>query len=314
MKDAHAIVVLPNGELGQVSNTDHRHWLSRGAVAWESPESEMLVTVLNMLGIPAPASGMAALRFWGQTGNRSASWISAADPIHLEARLRDLRIRSLAPHQVTAAEMRGIFDMLQEELGDGDSHAFAKMGVCGYLHSERPIATASVSPEIAAGHVPDRFPPSGGSERLYHQLLGELQMLLHDHEVNIERQSAGKPAINSLWFWGGGIAPEAVARPLPDLYSANPLFNGFWASCQAGAEPFKAFADCLSGSPNGFVAVAPDEPLGDILSSLKQLIGTGRLRRLMLVFRDGHTASLGRFDRLRFWRRAATLPGEHHSG
>lgn len=314
MKNAHAIVVLPAGEFGLLTDSIHRHWLLRGEVSSQNTATEMLVTVLTMLGMPVPTSGMAALRHWGQTGHRSASWMAAADPIHLEARLRDLRIRSFLPGQIAPGEMRDLFDMLQEELGNGEHHTFAKMDAFGYLHSDSPIATATVSASVADGHVPDRFPPSGGSEKLFHQLLGELQMLLHDHEVNIARQRAGQPVINSLWFWGGGVAPEAVARPMPDLYSTNPLFNGFWASCQARFVAFEDFADCLARSPQGFVAVAPDEPLDDSLSSLRKLIGFGRLRHLTLLFRDGYAASLGRFDRLRFWRRAARPPGEDDNG
>ncbi|MGI9202978.1 MAG: hypothetical protein ACR2Q3_03145 [Woeseiaceae bacterium] len=314
MKNAQAIVVLPDSEYGQLSDSDHCHWLSRGDVSPQGAAVELLVGVLTLLGVPVPDEGMAALRFWGQAGHRSGSWMAAADPIHLEARLRDLRIRSLAPGQVAPAELRDLFDTLQGELGEDQRHSFAKMGMSGYLHSERPIATASVSAVVADGHVPDRFPPSGGSEQVFHQLQGELQMLLHDHEVNIERQKAGQPVINSLWFWGGGIAPQAVARPVPDLYSADPLFNGFWASCQRPFESFKDFADCRSRSPGGFVAVVPGNPFHDGLNGLKQVIGVGGLQRLTLLFRDGVTVSLSRFDRLRFWRRAVALPGDDSLG
>lgn len=306
MKDAHAIVILPAGAYGQVPDATQRRWLSRGNVSLQLPETEMLGAVLSVIGAPVPESGMAALRFWGQTGDRSTSWMAAADPIHLEARLRDLRIRALTPFQISPAEMRSLFEMLQAELGAGEEYSFANVGISGYLQSERPIATAPVSAVIAAGHVPDRFPPSGGSAQSFHQLLGELQMLLHDHEVNIARQTVGQPAINSLWFWGGGVAPEPVKRPLPDLYSGDPLFNGFWASCLARVEPFEGFGECLSKSPRGFVAVASDAPVHDSLRSLEKLLGTGRLQRLTLLFSDGLTASLGRFDWLRVWRRTAS--------
>ncbi len=305
MKDAHAIVILPDGAHGRVSDATQRRWLSRGIVSQQAPETELLGAVLSVIGAPVPESGLAALRFWGQTGERSASWMAAADPIHLEARLRDLRIRSLGPSHVSPAEMRILFEMLQAELGGSEAYSFTQLGISGYLHSEQPIATAPVSAVIADGHVPDRFPPSGGSAQSFHQLLGELQMLLHDHAVNIEREKAGQPAINSLWFWGGGVAPEPVERPLPDLYSGEPLYNGYWASCLARVAPFEDFDACLSGSPRGFVAVASNAPIQDSLRSLEKLLGSGRLRRLTLLCSDGLTATLGRFDRLRVWRRTA---------
>jgi hypothetical protein len=37
--------------------------------------------------------------------------------------------------------------------------------------------------------------------------LSEIQMLFHEHPVNIERERGGGARINSVWFSGGGILP-----------------------------------------------------------------------------------------------------------
>ena len=49
----------------------------------------MFAGVLGVIAHALPAAGLAALRFWGQTGERSDAWIAAADPVHLEARLSE---------------------------------------------------------------------------------------------------------------------------------------------------------------------------------------------------------------------------------
>ena len=33
---------------------------------------------------------------------------------------------------------------------------------------------------------------------------------MHNHPRNAERVAAGKPPVNSLWFWGGGVLPDRV--------------------------------------------------------------------------------------------------------
>lgn len=38
----------------------------------------------------------------------------------------------------------------------------------------------------------------------WYRLLNEMQMYLHQHAINETRLRAGKLALNSLWFWGGG--------------------------------------------------------------------------------------------------------------
>lgn len=54
--------------------------------------------------------------------------------------------------------------------------------------------------------------PAGDEAVRWHQLSNEIQMLLHAHPLNDSRESRGEPAINSLWFWGGGC-DTLLAKP-----------------------------------------------------------------------------------------------------
>jgi hypothetical protein len=310
MKNAQAVVVLPSGAGGRVRDKRLRRWLSRGCVTFDPPRFEVLDRVLKIIDAPLPVGGYAALRFWGQTGERSAAWIAAADPVHLETRLRDLRVRALLPGQVSRDELRTLFEFLHSELGGNGQIDFARLGSFGYLRGDSGFETPAVSAAVAEGHVPDRFTPAGDAARTYHRLLGELQMCLHGHDVNDRRENAGLPAINSLWLWGGGLAPAVTERSLPPLYSADPLFKGYWVSCGGAVAPWQGgFDHCIDGAPEGFVAVSPEpapEESGDFLESglfrLKQLLHAGDIRSLTLLFRDGLMVTIGRIDKIRFWR------------
>ena len=60
----------------------------------------------------------------------------------------------------------------------------------------------------------------------WYKLLNEIQMFMHQHEVNQRRIQRGLVPINSLWFWGGGHR-----LPTPDSNLAwfcdDPLLNRF---------------------------------------------------------------------------------------
>jgi len=281
----------------------------------QAPLIGMFEAVLSEIGAPVPASGLAALRFWGQTDERSGSWMAAADPVHLQTRLRDLRVRCLDSEQVSRTEIKAIFDTIQKEIGADKPYSFVNIADCGYVSCEQSIEVAETPAAVADGHVPDQFTPSGASAKPYHQLLGEIQMLLHDHEINVQRQGQGLPEINSLWLWGGGIAPEINERSLPALYSSDPLFNGYWQSCAGTIKPWQDdFEKCIENPTQEFVAVTPyaetgkaSEHLDNYLQQLQSHLRTGALRRLTLFFRDGLSVKLKAADKFRFWRSVSPL-------
>jgi len=282
----------------------------------------MLAGVLGAIGHACPATGLAALRFWGQTGERSGAWIAAADPVHLEARLDHLCLYALRGNDISRKELRDLFDHLQTTFGDDERYAFARLGDLAYLRGQHAIATAAVSPDVVDGSPPDEFMPVGDNAATHDQLLSELQMALHDHELNQQRAASGKRSVNSIWFWGGGTAPEKEARPIPPLFAVDPLFRGYWDSCTGVIESWREnFNEVLNIAPDGFVAFTPDEndssqpeAMAACLEELRLILKRGDLRKLTLLFRDGMKIDLERNDAFRFWRKVSPLLMEagHH--
>lgn len=312
---SHAVIVLPPGRGGSIERRQHRKWLSRGHCRAAGLPQEMLARVLEAIGQRMPASGLAALRFWGQTGERSAAWMAAADPVHLEPRLNHLLLHALRSDDISAAELRELFARLQEITGADQRFTFARLGPLAYLRCDEPIATAAVSPEVVDGREAHEFMPSGEGARGHDQLLGELQMALHDHEVNRNRAADGKRVVNSIWLWGGGTAPVAAARPIPAVFSDDPLFRGYWASRTGiGNSWTEDFDKALSIAPEGFVAVSPDaadsfhrQAMTERLEKLRTILKRGDLARLTLLFRDGLSVGLERSSMFRLWRKVSPL-------
>lgn len=317
-KRPSAVVVLPAGVNAAALRPGERRWLAKGRVRRTGRVHEPLQRLLGVLGRPAPREGMAALRKWGQTGERPDSWLCAADPVYLEARLDHLCLFAL--QDLAEGELASLIETLQAELATDRAYAFSSVGGCGYLEGAEPMATAAVSALEAHGELPDRFLPEGREAVGHDRLQGELQMCLHEHALNREREAAGRLPVNALWFWGGGRASAALAgladeEPLPMLFSDDPLATGYWraAGGRRAAWP-GSFAGCAEASDGAFVAVAPRVDDGEYgLEVLRKLLADGSLGRLTLLLcdddGDGLRIDLDRHARLRFWRRALAVPG-----
>jgi hypothetical protein len=276
-----AVVLLPplRGRLG-----DHKllRWLSQSQLEQVPVPVDPLAQVLGALGLERPVEGLAALRMWGQTGDRPGTWVAAADPVYMEPQLDRLLLHVLGPGDVSRPEMRRLFDGLQETLGADGAFGFARLGGCGYIRSGRPMVTAR-------------------------------EMTLHEQPVNMERQARGQPPVNSLWIWGGGYAPAQHAAPVPPLYADDPLLRGYWVSVSGTAQAWPGtIGACLDATPGGFIAEIPSEPddgaaLNGELLVLRDALRSGRLRHAVVISADGLRATLRRSDRYRVWRRTSAM-------
>ena len=308
-----AIVVLP--AVGLLGDSALRRWLARADLRIDERPQELLTGVLDALGLPRLQQGLGALRMWGQTGDRPTVWICAADPVYLEPRLDRLCLHELTRENVQPAELRLLIDHLQETLAENTSFGFARLGACGYLRSRDHLETPAVPAYLVDQQVPAEFLPQGTGAAAFRNLQSEIEMALHDHEVNQRRIAAGQQPVNALWLWGGGMAPERRTRELPLLFSSEPLMHGYWECCNAAADLWPGtMQEVLEACPAGFVAVTPPERhdpafLAECLDALRSALQSDRVSRLTLLFRDGCRADVRRAHALRFWRRPSRVFG-----
>jgi hypothetical protein len=308
-----AIVVLPPVSSGRLADASLRTWLAQSDLTRETGPVELLSQVVGEIGLPYPEQGLGALRMWGQTGDRPTNWIAAADPVYLEPRLDHLILHALRRIGVPPADMRPLIDHLQKALAGDNKYGFTRLGSNSYLSARLPVATASVPAYVVDQQKPDDYFPTGDDTAAHRTLHSEIEMALHDHAVNLNRETNGQLPINSLWLWGGGTAPEKITRPQPPLYSDDGLLTGYWHSGTGVAEPWPGdIATCISNSVAGFVAETPefsDSPtlLVGCLGELREALRSGRLSSLTLLFRDGVRAHVKKSHALRVWRRTSHL-------
>jgi hypothetical protein len=308
------LAVLPAVSGGRLQDGSLRTWLAQAELVRVPSDVELLSQLTGVLDLPYPQEGLAALRMWGQTGERPMAWIAAADPVYLEPRLDHLCLHDLSGDLVAPQEFRALIEHLQATLAGDRQFGFIRLGQHGYLSAASPMPTAQVPAYVVNQRVPSDYLPAGKEAAAYRNLLSEVEMSLHDQEFNQRRISGGKPPVNSLWFWGGGQAPAPTTKSLPPLFCDDPLLLGYWDSTNSSASLWPGtIADCLKVSQDaGFVAVTPaDEDSPDFLEHcLRQLRAALRQKqvdRLTLLFRDGLRADIVRSQRLRFWRRNSRL-------
>ena len=317
MSAPHVVAVLPQGSYPLAKTPGLRRWLSRGEVTARAADRELLLDVLAAAGLAPPDAGLAALRYAGQVGVAPDGWIAAADPAHLETRLRHLVLRPFPAGEVAPGELAAIFASLNAVFAD-DGFNFEQADGNGYLRTASPVSTAECSADCAAGRLPDEFMPAGDAAATFHRLQSEIQMLLHEHPVNQQRRQSGKPAINTLWLWGGGklIAGESGALPL--LISNDSLFTGYWASRGQSCTPWRRDSGAIAEAPGRDVVITvPGGPgadesgaLQELLSRLRTMLKAGQAGKLTLFFGSDIVVRIGRRDGMKFWRGVSPLLAE----
>ena len=301
---------------GRVTDPALRRWLGRSNLQAGAAREELLSRITRVLDVPCPRHGLAALRMWGQTGDRPTVWLAAADPVYLEPRLDHLSLHSMRRTGVPATDLRPLFEHLQDLLAEGTDFGFARLGTFGYVRADRGFATASLPSYAVHGEKPDRFLPAGEGADAYRRLVSEIEMALHEHAVNARRQECGLRPINSLWIWGGGKAPQQQRQQLPVLFADDPLPTGYWESGCGDSSQWPGSIDaCLEDTEKGVVAITPefvDDPgfLEDCLNTLRAALRSRAISKAVILSRDGLQAEIRRAHSSRFWRRGTRLLGE----
>jgi hypothetical protein len=82
--------------------------------------------------------------------------------------------------------------------------------------------------------------------RLLRRLQNEVQMLLHSHSINLERERRGLLAVNSFWLSGTGPALTAAHNPFANTNTAAAMQAAARAHAASGNPADKADAGTMA--------------------------------------------------------------------
>ncbi len=99
------------------------------------------------------------------------------------------------------------------------------------------------SARLVDGRSIDAWQVTGEAARAWRALLNELQMLWHEHPVNLARERVGRPALNSVWLEGRAGSPRS--RAFESVITADEAVAGLALSAgsEVSALPTQASAD-----------------------------------------------------------------------
>src|SRR3989475_4252199 len=239
-----------------------------------------------------------------------------ADPVHLRVSRDSLGMADT--FEVSRAESEALVETLNRHFGQ--TMLFHPLRPARwYVRIEKAPDMQTTPAAAARGAAIDDKLPSGPDAMRFHALMNEAQMLLHEHPVNAEREARGEPALNSIWFWGGGVIDATKARPFSIVIADDPLARGLAlaAGIPALALPKDAGSVLAALGDEGRVLAAPDAPreaqLRERRAALERdwflpLLGALKSGRIgMLTLHLGGTDSLLEVETVRsdlrhFWR------------
>lgn len=259
-------------------------------------------------------------------GMPDEAWWLRADPVHLIADRDQLVLADPEP-ALSAAEAAVLGGELASHVAEYGFHLEVRTPGRWYLRAEPAPCLTTQSTRAAAGRDIHSLLPAGPHASQWRRLLNELQMILHACPVNEARMAQGLPAINSVWFWGGGRLPPAGPRPWDGVCADDLLSRALALHTGVACAPLpSAVGPWLSGlEGDDHLAVlenlVPAVNALDIgawfaglaalerhwLEPLVQGLRDGRLDRLYLVDDHGRGWALDRRALRRWWRRPRPL-------
>jgi hypothetical protein len=194
-----------------------------------------------------PVAPYALLADGGTPG--SHYWMRA-DPVHLSVGRDSLAFDGTAL-DVSRSEAETLVAALNRHFGEALAFDALRPGRW-YVKFPGAPELATTPPSTARGTTIGDKLPSGADAMRFRALMNEVQMVLHEHPVNTEREARGVLAVNSVWFWGGGTLAGTAARPFSIVLADDPLARGL---ALAAGIPERQ----LSGSAEAMLSALPAE-------------------------------------------------------
>ncbi|HUP29241.1 MAG TPA: hypothetical protein VM122_03635 [Usitatibacter sp.] len=276
-------------------------WLARG-VSRRLPHRglEAALSATFALGAPIP---IAAVTLAADDAPRAGAWLRA-DPVHLRVGQDAVALHDAGILGVMRDEANALVAALQALFADDGLEFVAPTPHRWYVRVPDGELPRTVPLPEALGRNVFRLLPVGSGRINWPSAITEVQMLFSQHAVNQAREAEGRPAINSVWFWGEGQLPESIDSPYA-LVCAD--------------EPFAAGLGRLSGvrtvaAPRDFAsidAVGVDESVLVVLDGLGAALRRGddeAWRKAAQALEETWFAEIDRAIR-RFERVSLVLPG-----
>ena len=203
-------------------------WLARGDVRREDGgRHAWLARSFGIDGLP-----VAAIERLGDAASAGA-WMRA-DPVFLRVQGDNVHLHDASVLAITPEDARELVATLQAHFAADGLEFVVPSPDRWYVRitqGEAPRTTAL--PDVIGRNVFGLLP----EEPKWRSAMTEAQMILSGHDVNARREAEGKPPVNSIWFWGGGVLPDRMGKPYELVCSDDALIRGLGKRSGAQVQP-----------------------------------------------------------------------------
>lgn len=304
--------------------------LSR-AVLGKTQSKGLEATLFELFGLPANRGQelpVAAVTRLADQGDAGAGWWLRADPVHLRADLHAVLLFDARFLGIGAGEAESLVAEFNRTFGNDGLRLEASRPQRWYLRFEDDPGLRTQPLTEVIGRDVNPLLPRGGSDRSWHALLTEIQMLFFGTPVNAQREARGQLPINSLWFWGGGRLPVGAVSPADDIYAGDVVARGLarLAGAAIGSPPENAddWRESAGAAAESLIVLdttrydrMDDDPNAWVehVSALERnwldpclaMLGDKTLDLLRLYPCNGCVYETSSRHRWRFWRRTRSL-------
>jgi hypothetical protein len=266
------------------------------------------IALLDALGVDDYAHyPSAAVTRTGDAAQPARDFWLHLQPMHFMAGLD--RLTAVLLHgasRVARAELVELEPTIGAHLRAADMQLVTTSHDDWLVHSARMLDVQTATPETASASPLEHAMPQGRDAPALRRLMTELQMLLHEHPVNVERLRRGLPEINAVWFHGPGELRDLQRYALPQAFGDDLYLRGIYRlnDAEVTAAPLEVHAILARLRSRAVAVVAADDV--DVLEAawiapLARALARGAIARLELVV-DCWKVTVTRPALLKFWR------------
>lgn len=244
----------------------------------------------------------------GDVNERASGFWMHAMPMHFAAGMDRLTAVMLEGHgAVTDCERAALEDSMREHFTAASCELVRSSEGQWLVHAPRALEVTTAEPALAVRGPLEQMLPRGRDAPELRRLMTELQMILHEHPVNVARADRGAPEVNAIWLHGGGLLEPLPLRALPPAFGDDLYLRGIYRLHGASSAQLPVDAHGLSsqlGAPHA-VAVVPcsdlDQLETDWIVPLARALRAGTLTQIDVVL-DRWRLVIERRALLRFWK------------
>ena len=183
-----------------------------------------LFSLDNKKPFPAAALSLLACDQYTEQGH----WFKI-DPVYLQADIDHAILRDSHGLDLTQQESEIFIEELNAHFKD-DGMRFLMIDKDSWFLNvldHEKVSTTALN-EVISRNIYS-FMPQGEDALFWKRFMNEVQMLMHQSQVNEQREASNKLPINGVWLWGEGGLPAKAELKEKMVYSQHSIVKGLTA-------------------------------------------------------------------------------------